>query len=87
MPQVFIPSMLRQFTNGQSEVEVAGNRLDEVIENLELQFPGIRSCLCRDDQIRLELHVSIDNKISSLGMIQPVDENSKIHFIPAVGGG
>jgi sulfur-carrier protein len=87
MPRVYIPSMLRKFSDGLSEVDVEGKRIDEVIENLESRFPGIRACLCNGDQIRLELNVSVDNKISALGMVQPVKEQSEIHFIPAIGGG
>lgn len=87
MPKVIIPSMLNQFTDGNNEVIVEGNRIDRVIENLEARYPGLRKCLCDGDRIRLELHVSVDNKIASLGMYEPVKEESTIHFIPAVGGG
>ena len=87
MPRVHIPSMLRKHTEGLAEVEVEGNRIDAVIENLENRFPGIRNYLCREKDLKIELNVSVDNKISSLRMHQPVSENSEIHFIPAVGGG
>lgn len=87
MPKVMIPSMLSKFTDGKNAIDVEGNRIDRVIENLETQYPGIRQYLCDGNRIRVELHVSVDNKIASLGMYEPVKEESTIHFIPAVGGG
>jgi len=33
------------------------------------------------------LSVAVDGRVSSLGMIQKVDEMSEVHFIPAIGGG
>jgi hypothetical protein len=43
MSVVFIPSSLRRYTAGQSKVEVSGGNINEIIEDLERQYPGVKS--------------------------------------------
>ncbi|MBI3963316.1 MAG: MoaD/ThiS family protein, partial [Deinococcus sp.] len=39
------------------------------------------------DQISPLISVAVDGEITRLGMLQPVAENSEIHFLPAISGG
>lgn len=47
--KVRVASPFRSFTNGESIIDVAGNNVTEVIENLLFQFPGLRKKMC-DEQ-------------------------------------
>lgn len=87
MPRVFIPPSLRSFTGGVQEVEVDGHTVRSLITNLDEKFPGIRDRLCTDDALRTGLSVSIDGRVTSLGLYQKVALESEVHFIPAIGGG
>ena len=87
MPRVFVPPLVRPLTDGNAEVEANGANVREVVENLELRFPGIRNRLCADDGLKPGLAVSVDGQVTSLGLWQQVSENSEIHFLPAIGGG
>ena len=87
MPQVFIPPLLKPLTAGEEIVSVEGNNVRQVVEALEQRFPGIREKLCEDDELKPGLTVAVDGNVSSLGLLQKVNENSEVHFLPAIGGG
>ncbi len=87
MPTVFVPPLLRELTGGQQQVEVAGKNVRQVIDNLEERFPGVRERLCSGNDLKPGLTVVVGSHVSSLGLLQKVNEDSEVHFLPAVGGG
>ena len=87
MPVVWIPASLRALTNQCETIRVDGKTVREVIDQLELQFPGIKARLCEGDSLRRGLAVAIDAEMSRSGLDQTVPENSEVHFLPAIGGG
>ena len=56
--RVMIPTPLRSYTGGASEVEASGASLAAVLESLDHQFPGIRFRVV-DEQGRLRQHMNI----------------------------
>jgi molybdopterin converting factor small subunit len=56
MTKVIVPSQLRSYTNGRSEVTAEGTTLDEVLGDLDRQFPGFRFRVI-DEQDRVRRHV------------------------------
>ncbi len=87
MPTVWIPSLLRSYTQDHEKVYLAGTTMREVIDALESNFPGIKNRLYDGDQVRAGLAVVIDTQIARGGLSEPVQENSEVHFVPAIGGG
>lgn len=87
MALVWIPSLLRDFTHGQETVKVSGATVRQVVDALEQQFPGIKNRICDGDGLRSGLAVAVDTQIARLGLAQPLNENSEVHFLPAIGGG
>ena len=87
MAVVWIPSLLRDLTQGQESVNVPGANVREVIDALETLYPGMRERLCEGEQLRPGIAVAVDTQIARLGLLQPVAEESEVHFVPAVGGG
>ncbi|GAB4518467.1 MAG: hypothetical protein Kow0047_29980 [Anaerolineae bacterium] len=87
MPTVWIPALMRDLTGGMEKVTVSGATLGEVIEALDARFPGIRDRLCEGDGLRPGISVAVDGAITSRRLRQPVDEESEIHFVPAISGG
>jgi len=87
MATVLIPALLRNFSHDQESVQVAGNTLGDLIDALELKFPGIKSRLCDGDHVRAGLAVVIDTQVARGGLSEAVNENSEVHFIPAIAGG
>ena len=90
MTTVFIPSSLRRYTAGQSKADVGGNTIDEVIDNLERQYPGVKSRLCDESgQIKRYVNVFVnDEEIRTLeGANTPVAEKDEVSIVPAMAGG
>ena len=89
MAQVWIPPKLQELTGGKQQVQVEGTSVRRLINNLEILHPGIKEFLVDDgeDDLVAGLAVIIDGEVSLLGMLEKVQENSEVHFLPAIGGG
>jgi molybdopterin synthase sulfur carrier subunit len=87
MPTIWIPTPLRDLTQGKASVTVAGSTVRAVIESLESQFPGIRERLCEGDKIRPNISVFVDGMITHLKMRERLKETSEVHFVIAISGG
>ena len=87
MAQVFIPTMLQPLTGGVKQTECQGRNVRQIIDALDDQFPGIKTRLVEDDEIRSNLAVAIDGDVARMGMLERVSEASEVHFVPAIAGG
>jgi sulfur-carrier protein len=90
MATVRIPSPLRRYTNGQSKVEGKGASISELIENLESQYPGVKTRLCEDNgQIKRYVNVFVNGEeIRTLqGSETPITDKDEVSIVPAMAGG
>lgn len=87
MPTVAIPSLLRSLTNGEDSITVSGTTIREVIDNLETRYPGMKARLCEDDRIKPGLAVYVNGLLTRGSILEHVDTDAEIHFLPAIGGG
>jgi molybdopterin synthase sulfur carrier subunit len=87
MARVWIPPLLRDLTAGQEMVVVSGARVRQVIDQLDLLYPGIKGRLCDGGQLRPGMAVAVDADVARLGLDQAVGPDSEVHFLPAIGGG
>ncbi len=90
MATVRIPSPLRKYTNGQSKVQGNGGTVTEVLDNLEIQFPGIKTRLYDDNnQIKRYVNVFVnDDEIRTLqGEATQISEKDVVSIVPAMAGG
>ena len=87
---VRIPTILRSYTGGDSEVSASGDTLAQVLDDLEASFPGIRGRIL-DEQgaIRRFVNVYVGNDdvrfLDALDTSTP--DGSQVSVIPAVAGG
>ncbi|HET9858178.1 MAG TPA: MoaD/ThiS family protein [Nocardioidaceae bacterium] len=88
--KVRIPTILRTYTGGESEVAASGDTLAQVIDDLDSSYPGIKGRIL-DDQgaIRRFVNVYVGNDdVRFLDALQtPTPEGAQISVIPAVAGG
>lgn len=87
---VRIPTILRTYTQDQSQVDADGATLAAVIDSLESSFPGIKARVV-DEQGALRRFVNIyvaeeDVRFAN-GLETPTPEGTQISIIPAVAGG
>jgi len=90
MATVRIPSPLRRYTNNQSKVEGDGANITELIENLDNQYPGVKSRLCDGTgQIKRYVNIFVNGEeIRTLqGSDTTVTESDEVSIIPAMAGG
>ncbi len=87
MATVHIPSMLVDLTGGKQEIEISGATVREIIDNLELAYPGIRERFMDGNYLRPNISVAVDGEISPLGALERVEPSSEVHFVAAIRGG
>lgn len=87
---VRIPTILRSYTNGESEVSAEGSTLLEVIDDLETHHAGIKARVLDDNgQLRRFVNVYVGNEDVRFldGLDSPVADGAQVSIIPAVAGG
>ena len=88
MAEVWVPPLLQRMTGGVERVTVSGATLRQVINSLDAIYPGLKeSLLDGEGRIQPSIAVAIDGEMTHLGLIEPVREDSEVHFIPAISGG
>ena len=87
MPTAWIPTQLRELTQGKQTITVSGKTVREVIKDLESQFPGIKERLCDGDRVRANISVVVDGHVAPLKIREKVNEDSEINFVIAISGG
>ena len=87
---VRIPTILRTYTEGQSEVTATGATLADVLDDLEANYAGIKGRIL-DDQGELRRFVNVyvgNDDVRFLdNLATPTPDGTQISVIPAVAGG
>ncbi|WP_028660520.1 MoaD/ThiS family protein [Nocardioides insulae] len=87
---VRIPTILRTYTGGESEVSASGATLAEIIEDLEANYAGIKGRILDDNGgLRRFVNVYVGNEdVRFLDNLDtPTPDGTQISVIPAVAGG
>jgi molybdopterin converting factor small subunit len=87
---VRIPTILRTYTDGRSEVPAEGATLAEVLADLDKNHTGIGARILDDaGKLRrfVNVYVNDDDVRFAEGLQTPTPEGAGISIIPAVAGG
>jgi len=85
--KVRIPTPLRSYTEQQAVVDAGGSTIDEVLHDLDRQFPGLRFRVV-DEQGRLRRHMKIFvNEEAERDLSTSVDATDEIVLMQALSGG
>jgi len=90
MPVLRIPTPLRPYTSGQSEITINGSNISEALADLTTQYPSIKPHLFNEsNQLRPFVNLFLgENNIKDLqGVETPVKEGDKLVLIPSIAGG
>ena len=90
MAVVFLPTPLRKFIGGAPSVEAAGTTLRAIIDDLNAHYPGLKELLIDpelENRVIRSMSAIIDGEATDMGLRTTVEENSEVHFIPAIAGG
>ncbi len=84
---VHVPTPLRSYTGNRNIVAAHGKTLEELFQDLERQFPGIRfRVIDEQDEIREHIKVFVNQTIAA-DLSMPLAPNDEVHLIAAISGG
>jgi molybdopterin synthase sulfur carrier subunit len=90
MVTVRIPTPLRKLTEGQGEIKADGKSVQDLINTLEQQYPGLRERLY-DEQGELRRFVNIYVNEEDIRFMQGKEtllkEGDIVSIVPAIAGG
>ena len=87
---VRVPTILRTYTGGESEVTAEGDTLAEVLDDLDSSYSGIRARIVDETgELRRFVNVYVGNDDVRFldGLATATPDGTKISVIPAVAGG
>lgn len=85
--KVLIPTQLQSYTHGDSQVEASGQTLAAVLEDLDLQFPGIRfRVVDEQDRIREHIRVFVGGE-NARQMDVSIATGDEVQIVGALSGG
>ena len=81
MATVILPSRLAKWTGGALQLEIDAANVRQLIAALDERFPGVGEVL-RDGTA-----VAIDGEIINDPLLEPIEPDSEVHFLPPISGG
>ncbi len=90
MPTIKIPSPLRSYTNGLTEVQVRGETVAEAMGDFISQYPVLRQHLYNSTgELRPFVHLYLDKEdIHHLrGLDTPLSKDDCLRIVPSIAGG
>jgi molybdopterin synthase sulfur carrier subunit len=89
MASIRVPSALRSFTGGASDVEVTGATVRAALDELEKKHPGIGAKLLHNGNVKpfIRIFVGSDDIGELGGLDAKVADRDEISIIPAIAGG
>jgi adenylyltransferase/sulfurtransferase len=85
-----IPTPLRSYTNGQTEISVHGETVAAAMTDLVTQFPALRPHLFNGKaELRpfVNLFLNSENIKDLQGLQTPLKEGDRLMLIPSIAGG
>ena len=90
MPRVIFTANLRRYTGGVTETEAEGERVCDLLHDLERRNPGIPHYLVSDQGIlRRHVNIFVDEALvrDRVGLTDALGPDSTVHILQALSGG
>lgn len=87
---VRIPGPLRRVTNGAQQVQVEASNVQQTIDALEAQYPGMKERLCDENgDLRYFVNIYLNGEDVRFlqGVQTPINAGDEVSIVPAVAGG
>jgi molybdopterin synthase sulfur carrier subunit len=88
--KVVIPTPLRKFTAGADTVQIEARTVQEVLDNLDSKYPGIRASVCDEKgSLRRFINIYLDGEDVRFleNLSTPVTDGAEVAIVPAISGG
>jgi molybdopterin converting factor small subunit len=89
MPSIRVPTALRSFTGGASDIEVAATTVRDALAELERRHPGISARVLDNGAVKpfIRIFVGADDIGGLSGLETQLSERDEIAIVPAIAGG
>lgn len=89
MPVFRIPTPLRPYSGGNSQVNVAGETVGAALEDLTQQYPDLRQHLFDGRQLRsfVNIYLNQEDIRFGKGVETPLTTGDTLMIIPSIAGG
>ena len=89
MPSIRIPSALRNFTGGASDIEIAATTVRDALAELERRHPGISAKVLDNGAVKpfIRIFVGPDDIGGLSGLETKLSERDEVAIVPAIAGG
>lgn len=90
MPSLRIPTPLRTYTAGQSEINLSGSTVSEVMEDLVVQYPDMKQHIFNEEGLLrpfINLFLGEDNINDLQGLETHLVEKDRLMMLPSIAGG
>ncbi|MBC8496570.1 MAG: MoaD/ThiS family protein [Anaerolineales bacterium] len=90
MPTLRIPTPLRPYADGQTEISVEGQNVAEALADLTTRYPELKKHLFSDaGKLRafVNLFLGEEDVRHLQGVDTPLKEDDKLRIIPSIAGG
>jgi molybdopterin converting factor small subunit len=78
---VVLSSRLARFAGGVEQVDVDARNVRQLIDALDERFPGL------GEKLRSGSAIAIDGEIINEPLLEAIEPDSEIHFLPPISGG
>ena len=89
MPSIRVPTALRSFTGGASDVDVAATTVRDALAELDRRHPGIAAKLLDNGAVKpfIRIFVGPDDIGGLSGLETRLSERDEVAIVPAIAGG
>ncbi len=89
MPKFRIPTPLRPYSGGQSQVAVAGTTVEQALSDLTTQYPDLQQHLFEGRELRSFVNIYLNKEDIRYGdgVQTSVDQDDTLMIIPSIAGG
>ncbi len=81
MARVVLTGNLRQFTGGETEVELEAGNVRQLFRALGARYPNLKP------HLEAGLAVAIDGQIYQDAWLEPIPPDAEVHLLPQIAGG
>jgi len=81
MARVVLTSTLKQFTGGESEIDIDARNIRQLFAALGERYPGLKPHLDEG------MAVAIDGQMYQDSWLQPIEPDSEVFLLPQIAGG
>jgi len=85
--RVLLPTPLAEYTRHRREVEADGATLDQLFDDLDRRFPGLRFRVI-DEQGAIRPHIKVFvNRVQAGSLARPLAASDEVLVVAALSGG